>query len=98
MNVTEDQMQEMRLLLDEAIEAKTKKEAESSLMRLRGISNSLAGRIDSYAHEKLDSAIICAKEASGRSKDKERWTHNSYQDWYLFKNNVNTFSAGGEPL
>lgn len=98
MNVTEDQIQEMRRLLDEAIEARTKKEAESPLLRLREISNSLAGKIDAYAHEKLDSVIICAKEASGRSKDKERWTQNSYQDWYLFKNNVNAFRTGGEPI
>lgn len=91
-------MQEIRSLLDAAIEARTKKEAERSLARLSGISNSLAGRVDAYAHEKLDSAIICAKEASGRSKDKERWTQNSYQGWYLFKNNVNSFSPDGEPI
>lgn len=91
-------MQQMRTLLDEAIESRTKKEAESPLLRLREISNSLAGKIDAYAHEKLDSVIICAKEASGRCKDKERWAQNSYQDWYLFKNNVNSFSPDGEPI
>jgi len=76
---------ELKQLIDRAIYASSKKEAQPSIKRLEFIASGIRGKIDPYLSGKLREAIGYAAQASGRVRDKEHWIRCAEQAWYVFE-------------
>jgi len=76
-------------LINEVINAPTKKDAKPLINRLKSEATKIKPRInDPYFSNKLDEVIIYAEEASGRVTNKEHWESCAKQSWYTFENGV----------
>lgn len=83
-----DHIRKLKDLLDEAIDASTKKEAEPILRRLDFMAFQLFKDLEPYHRGKLNEAIGYASEASGRVSNKDHWIHAMESAWYVFENGV----------
>lgn len=78
-------------LINEVINAPTKKDAKPLVNRLKFEATKIKHHIsDPYLSNKLDEAIIYAEEASGRVTNKEHWEYQVQQCWYTFESGVIT--------
>ena len=76
-------------LINEVINAPTKKDAKPLVNRLKSEATKIKHLInDPYLSNKLDEAIIYAEEASGRVTNKEHMEYCAKQSWYTFENGV----------
>jgi L-serine deaminase len=75
--------------IEEVINAPTKNAAKPLVSRLRFRATKIKTLInDPYLSGKLDEAIGCAEEASGRVKDKMHWESCAKQSWYTFESSI----------
>ena len=81
-------LKDLRALVDEVIYSSTKSIAKDPINRLEFMASHIKSDIDGYFATKLDDVVSYAKEASGQSRDKERWINNLNSSWYTFENGV----------
>lgn len=81
-------LNEIRNLINHVMYAPTKKDAQHPLSILEFKQSNLEGIISSYLYEKLGEVISFAKEASGKSKDKEHWISCVEKNWSIFETGI----------
>lgn len=91
--ITENDLKELESELERLIYAPTKAYANPLADNLRFKANSFVYE-NPYDRIKLVEAIGYAKEASGRSSNKEHWINCFKCSWYVFENNIkNSFRS-----
>ena len=89
--MNDNELIELRDLLDKVIDSSTKKEAQFPLRELEyfvSLKRSSIFSLDPYLDEKIDQVIAYAKDASGRVANKEHWVSCVEQSWYVFENGI----------
>ena len=91
--LTNEEMAELRSLIDRIIYAPTKSAARRDVQRLEFLRCSYKERVNGYLSGKLAEAIGYAKEASGAVKDKEHWISCMEGSWYVFESGIGSQST-----
>ncbi len=79
---------ELRELIDDVIDARTKKDAQMPIKRLRFKASRLHGQIDPYLYGKLGEVISHAESAAGQVRDKDHWISCLDSSWYVFESRM----------
>ena len=88
MIMNKNDIDDLRVLLNEIMYARTKKEAEHPIRRMESIASHLKEKIDGYHFGKLEEAISYAKDAAGQVKNKEHCISCSESSWYVFESGM----------
>ena len=86
--MNDNTLNEFRQLVDDVMNAPTKKDALYPLKRLKFKASELNGVIDPYLFGKLGEVIDFADEASGKVSNKQHWINCVEKHWYDFYNGV----------
>jgi len=83
--MTEEEINELRGLVDRLICSSSKDDAIRPCRRLELSASMISDRISPYALHKLREVISYAKEASGQPRDKEHWVLCADSSWHAFE-------------
>jgi hypothetical protein len=81
-------LKELRMLVDEVINARNKKDAAIPLRKLEFMVSSMRGDFNGYTAGKLGELVDYSKTASGQVKNKEHWVSVVNQVWHVFESDV----------
>lgn len=83
-------LEEFQTLVDDVVNAPTKKDAKFPIRKLEFFVSQLNGKLDNYLHGVMKIIVNHAKEASGQVNNKDHWLTNVQDNLNYLKMELKT--------